>query len=170
MPDNNLNIINKTQLESIILEEIKKSNIPLKLLVNIYYPKELDSKTYDKNNSSIFIQIDIESNENTNNNNKKKNNNNNHNIEYQKTYYQSILDISYLDFYYVPKDKLIEHININLIETLRNKGYGSKLIKTIENIGRKLECNISRVNFNTNKDFWTYMGYEINGLYWDKKI
>jgi hypothetical protein len=141
----------KSILESLIHEELENNSFPLKTDVKTYYYSDLHPKEHTNNKEfSIYTQIDVE--------------NFFGDIRREKS------ESSYLDFFYIPKRRIIEHINLRLAKTMQHKGYARTLITTIENVGRRLNCTIVRVNFNMNKSFWNHMGYEFNGSYWDKKI
>jgi len=77
---------------------------------------------------------------------------------------------SYIFFWYNGKEKRMEHINLRLMFELSGKGRGRKLVELAENTGRKMGCDISRVNLPGNKIFWSRMGYKQNGDYWEKSL
>jgi len=77
---------------------------------------------------------------------------------------------SYLDFWYNKDKQRIEHINFSLKEKLKRKGFGRGLVKTMEEIGKKLCCSTSRVCLNTNPSFWNHMGYKRGQDYFEKQI
>jgi len=156
------NKLDKYRLESLVIQEIAEHNISLSTNVTTMYYSEIHPES-DNDHSSIYVQINIG---NTNDISTNVINTNDIDnvvkIELSKS--------SYLDFYYTPKFNRIEHINIKLIDTLKGGGYGRLLVESMESVGRKLGCAISRVNININQGFWDHMGYKFNGEYWDKSL
>lgn len=144
----NKEIIDKDKLEFLILREIEESDFPLKTEVITQYYSEMHPESYNIE-PSIYIQINV--------GNTEKNN-------------RTVFESSYLDFYYNPKYKRIEHINMKLVDNLQGQGYGRQLIETMETIGRRLGCHTSRIYININGSFWNHMGYKYNGKQWDKKL
>jgi len=137
-------------LEPIVSEEIKKLQLPQEVEIDIRLDSDtspLDSSKQD--NESYFIQISIGSDED-----------------------DSTRDstCSYLDFWYNQNTNSLEHVNFSLKEDLRGKGFGRKLVESMEEIGRKLGCNRTKINLNLNPSFWAHLDYQDQGDYWEKHL
>jgi hypothetical protein len=140
--------IPKQELEDIVKKEIDKINLPIeyKIVLKTYeevYPR------YDDPKLSTLIQISLGS----------KREDSMHDLK-----------CSYLDFWYNKKEDRIDNINFSLKGELLGKGYGRKLVKSMEKIGRKLNCKTIRINLDTNNSFWKHMGYKKEDSYTQKKL
>jgi hypothetical protein len=77
---------------------------------------------------------------------------------------------SYLDFWFNPDQRRIEHVNLSLKKKMKNRGFSRGLVEAMEKIGVALECHSIRINLNTNTSFWEHMGYKRQKESWDKDI
>lgn len=77
---------------------------------------------------------------------------------------------SYLDFWYNKEKNYIEHINLKINEEFKGNGYGKKLVLSMENFGKKLNCSKCLIYININESFWKHLGYKKIGDTWEKEL
>jgi len=135
------------KLESIVKSELDKLKISIKknFIIEKYsevYPKK------NKEKDSYLIQIRISDTE-------------------KPRCSEALLS---LDFWYHSEKRTIEVWSLDVHYSLREKGYGKKLVKMMEKTGKKLECSKSIFMINLNPDFWEHMGYKQVLDYWEKQI
>lgn len=136
------------KLEPIIEKELNKLSLPNhKTTVRKYCEVHPDYDTKDK--SPYFIQISIGS---------------------KSDDPSEDCICSYLDFWYNKKERRLHDICISLKDDLKGKGFGRGLVEAMEEVGKKLACDKSRIYLNTNPSFWEHMGYSPKGDYWEKQI
>ena len=135
-------------LKDIVINEIKKLKFGKDIKLDIRRYEEVYPES-EEQEDSYLIQIRIGS---------------------QKDDSTHDTTCSYLDFWYNPKEKVLDHINLRLIENLRNRDLGRGLVKSLEDIGKGLNCHKVKIYINTNKEFWNHMGYADRGDHWEKEL
>lgn len=138
-------------LSDLVREEFQKIKLPQEFEIDVrphseVYPHSQQSK------DSYMIKISIGSEEE----------------DPEERFYDNIC--SFLDFWYNKEENRLENVNFKLVPEFRGKGIGRKLVKSMEEVGRKLGCEYVQIDLNTNPDFWEHVGYKRKENYWEKQI
>lgn len=111
-------------------------------------PLKFEILIHPKNKNSYFVQITLD----------------------KKEIKNHLPSNSYLDFWYNKEKNYIEHINLKINEEFKGNGYGRKIVHSLENIGRKLNCSKCLIYININESFWKHLGYKKIDDTWEKEL